>query len=94
MPDNRRERFTTVGEIRFSKNRDLVVSVLGDRVILGQRITFEDDGGTQGKAFLKNAPSLDVDSAALLIVALRKGIEDVERRSSTKATLTTTRGRE
>lgn len=89
MPDNRRkDRFHTTGEIRFSKNRDLVVSVLGDRVTLGQRITFEDDAGEQGRAYLKNMPSLDAQNTRDLIAALEKAVAVLDGRKAHGLTVT------
>lgn len=80
MGEGRKERFDTVAEIRFSRNRDLVVSVLGDRIVLGQRIEFEDDGGETRQAFLKNAPSLDMSAADDLIKALRESVHRLQVR--------------
>lgn len=83
MPQsNRRERFHTVREIRFSRNRELVVSVLGDRLVLGQRLEYEDDGGRTQHAFLKNAPSLEASQAQELIGALKDAITEIERRAA------------
>jgi hypothetical protein len=91
--DNRRERYVTTGEVQFGENRTLVVSVLGGRIVVGQRITFRNDDGSTGKAFLKNAPSLDVAAADELIAALTKAVAELKRRG-TGATLTTSTGRE
>jgi len=68
-------RYHMAGVVKFSYNRDLVVSVKGGRIILGQRLWWEDDGGQEAKVFLKHAPSLSKENAVALREALDKAIE-------------------
>lgn len=85
-----KERFFFIGEVKFGESRTLVVSILGARLVLGQRFAFKNDDGSMGKVYGANAPNLDIASAEALIAALTKGIAELKRRVAP----TTTTGRE
>ncbi len=57
---------------------DLVVSALKGRIVLGQRVYFQDDTDKQQSAFLSNAPSLSVVDARRLRGLLDKAIQKLD----------------
>ena len=77
----RSQRFEVIGEVKFSRSRDLVVSVLNGRIVLGQRVYFQDDADTQQRAFMRNAPSLSAADARQLEKLLDAAASRVEQQS-------------